>query len=356
MSDHKIDEADVRALLARVTPRGAPRDIVSLGMLKALSVDGNAIRLELQIPGGQRAVPDALDSAIREALASTGCEVTIAAALPAGASNEGDGLLGLAEVGKVLAVSSAKGGVGKSTVATNLACAVAATGLRVGLLDADVYGPSLPIMMGAGGRPHAAGGKRFHPIEAHGVRCISMGFFLDDESPVIWRGPMVSGLVQQFLGDCVWGELDLLVIDLPPGTGDAQLTLAQQVRLDGAVIVTTPQEVAVRDVVRGVAMFRQVHVPLLGVIENMSHFLCPGCGADEDVFGTGGGDAAAAAAGTEVLARIPLESAVREQGDDGTPVVLSRPDSAAGREFAAAASRVVVGLGLGAQAGAAVPS
>ena len=355
MSDHKIDEAEVRALLATVKPPGAPRDIVSLGMLREVAVEGDVVRLQLQIPGGRREVPAPLAEEIRGALSSTGCAVELEVAVPKDAE-AGEGLLGLAEVGKVLAVSSAKGGVGKSTVATNLACAIAATGARVGLLDADVYGPSLPIMMGAEGRPRAAGGKRFFPIEAHGVRCISMGFFLDDESPVIWRGPMVAGLVQQFLGDCVWGELDLLVIDLPPGTGDAQLTLAQQVRLDGAVIVTTPQEVALRDVVRGVAMFRQVHVPLLGVIENMTHFLCPGCGAEEHVFGSGAGDAAAAAAGTEVLARIPLEAAVREQGDDGTPVVLGRPDSGAGTEFTAAASRIVVGLGLGAAAGASVPS
>jgi ATP-binding protein involved in chromosome partitioning len=196
------------------------------------------------------------------------------------------------------------------------------------LLDADVYGPSLPIMMGTDARPHAAGGNRFHPVERHGVRCISMGFFLDDTSPVIWRGPMVAGLVRQFLNDCVWGELDVLVIDLPPGTGDAQLTLAQQVRLDGALVVTTPQEVALRDVVRGVAMFRQVQVPILGVVENMSVFVCPECGEEDEIFGRGGGEIVAKAADAPLLARIPIDVRIREEGDRGTPIVLAAPDTA----------------------------
>jgi ATP-binding protein involved in chromosome partitioning len=351
MTDHKIDEAEVRALLAKVKPRGAPRDIISLGMVAKVEVADEVILVRLRLPGGRREVPPELASGIEAALAGAGLRLDLALDLPTSADPAVDGLVGLADVGKVLAVTSAKGGVGKSTVATNLACAFAKAGLSVGLLDADVYGPSLPIMMGAQERPRAAGGKRFHPINAHGVRGISMGFFLDDESPVIWRGPMVSGLLQQFLGDCVWGGLDLLVIDLPPGTGDAQLTLAQQVSIDGAVLVTTPQEVALRDVVRGAAMFRQLQVPLLGVVENMSHFHCPSCGKDDAVFGSGGGATVAQAAGVEVLAQIPLEMAVREQGDDGTPVVLARPESVAAEVFTRIASRLLVDLGLGASAG-----
>ena len=345
MSDHKIDETEVRALLAGVKPRGAPRDILSLGMVESLSVEGNQVSIALRLPGGRSEVPEELDRAIRGALEPTGAQLQISLAKPASNGGESAGG-GLDKVRKVLAVSSAKGGVGKSTVATNLACAFASAGFRVGLLDADVYGPSLPIMMGLDERPRAAGGKQFHPVEKFGVRCISMGFFLDDDSPVIWRGPMVSGLVQQFLADCVWGELDLLVIDLPPGTGDAQLTLAQQVRLDGAVLVTTPQDVAIRDVVRGVAMFRQVQVPMLGVLENMSFFECGACGETDEVFGSGGGTTVAEAAGTQLLAQIPLEEVVCEQGDAGKPVVLAHPESAAGREFRSVAAKLQTGLAL----------
>ena len=346
MSDHKIDEAEVRALLAGVKPRGAPRDILSLGMVESLGVSGQTVSIALRLPGGRSEVPEELDRAIREALSGLDAEVAVSVAQAAESEKESSGAGGLDNVSKILAVSSAKGGVGKSTIATNLACAFAAEGLRVGLLDADVYGPSLPIMMGLDERPRAAGGKEFHPVEKFGVQCISMGFFLDDDSPVIWRGPMVAGLVQQFLGDCVWGELDVLVIDLPPGTGDAQLTLAQQVRLDGAVIVTTPQDVAIRDVVRGVAMFRQVQVPLLGVVENMSHFECSACGEQDAIFGEGGGASVAQAAGTELLAQIPLEEVVREQGDAGEPVVLAQPESSAGRELLGAAAKLRTGLAL----------
>ena len=346
MSDHKIDETEVRALLAGVKPRGAPRDILSLGMVESIGIEKGRVSISLRLPGGRTEVPAELETAIRGALTQIGAPVDLAVAASADASQaDGDGS-GLKGVGKIIAVSSAKGGVGKSTVATNLACAFAADGLRAGLLDADVYGPSLPIMMGLDERPKAAGGKQFHPVEKFGVRCISMGFFLDDDSPVIWRGPMVAGLVQQFLGDCVWGELDVLVIDLPPGTGDAQLTLAQQVRLDGALIVTTPQDVAIRDVVRGVAMFRQVQVPMLGVLENMSHFHCNDCGHDDAIFGEGGGAAVAKAAGTELLAQIPLEASVREQGDKGEPVVLASPESIAARERRGVARQLRVGLSL----------
>lgn len=352
MSDHKIDEAEVRALLAGVKPRGAPRDILSLGMVESLRTDGGRLGIVLRLPGGRTDVPPELESAIRSALSKVEAPIDLSVAATVEEGPEGTDGAGLTGVRKIIAVSSAKGGVGKSTVATNLACAFAADGLRVGLLDADVYGPSLPIMMGLDERPRAAGGKQFHPVEKFGVRCISMGFFLDDDSPVIWRGPMVAGLVQQFLGDCVWGELDVLVIDLPPGTGDAQLTLAQQVRLDGAVIVTTPQDVAIRDVVRGVAMFRQVQVPMLGVLENMSHFHCKSCGHDDAIFGEGGGASVAEAAGTQLLAQIPLEETVREQGDAGEPVVLAHPESIAARELLGAAQRLRVGLSLNEAPGA----
>ena len=330
MSDDKPTQELVRELLARVKYPGFPRDVVSLGIVADVQIAGSDVAILLRLPGGRTDVPPVLEREIAAALAERGLRARLsvagtaapAAARPGPPSPEGAELPG---VRAVIAVSSAKGGVGKSTVATNLACALSVLGLKVGLLDADVYGPSLPIMMGTDARPHAAGGNRFHPVERYGVRCISMGFFLDETSPVIWRGPMVAGLVRQFLNDCVWGELDVLVIDLPPGTGDAQLTLAQQVKLDGAVIVTTPQEVALRDVVRGVAMFRQLQIPILGVVENMSLFVCPECGDEDEIFGRGGGEMVARASDAPLLARVPLDIRIREEGDRGRPIVLADP-------------------------------
>ena len=330
MSDDKPTQELVRELLARVKYPGFPRDVVSLGIVADVQIAGSDVAILLRLPGGRTDVPPVLEREIAAALAERGLRARLsvagtaapAAARPGPPSAEGAELPG---VRAVIAVSSAKGGVGKSTVATNLACALSVLGLKVGLLDADVYGPSLPIMMGTDARPHAAGGNRFHPVERYGVRCISMGFFLDETSPVIWRGPMVAGLVRQFLNDCVWGELDVLVIDMPPGTGDAQLTLAQQVKLDGAVIVTTPQEVALRDVVRGVAMFRQLQIPILGVVENMSLFVCPECGDEDEIFGRGGGEMVARAADAPLLAQVPLDIRIREEGDRGRPIVLADP-------------------------------
>ncbi len=332
MSDDKPTPELVRELLRGVRYPGFPRDIVALGMVADLRVEGSEVLLRLRLPSGRTDVPPVLESEIASALAPRGlrARIEILAARPAEPAPQAAApadTIELPGVRAVLAVSSAKGGVGKSTVSTNLACAFTALGLRAGLLDADVYGPSLPIMMGTDARPHAAGGNRFHPVERHGVRCISMGFFLDDTSPVIWRGPMVAGLIRQFLNDCVWGDLDVLVIDLPPGTGDAQLTLAQQVHLDGALVVTTPQEVALRDVVRGVAMFRQVQVPIVGVVENMSVFVCPECGEEDEIFGRGGGDMVAKAAEAPLLARIPIDVRIREEGDRGTPIVLAAPET-----------------------------
>jgi ATP-binding protein involved in chromosome partitioning len=351
MSDDKPTQDLVRDLLRRVNYPGFPRDVISLGVVADVQVNGSDVAIALRLPGGRTDVPPVLEHEIAAALAERGlrAQLSVAGAAPAPAAArpgpptaEGAELPG---VRSVLAVSSAKGGVGKSTVATNLACALSTLGLKVGLLDADVYGPSLPIMMGTDARPHAAGGNRFHPVERYGVRCISMGFFLDDSSPVIWRGPMVAGLVRQFLNDCVWGELDVLVIDLPPGTGDAQLTLAQQVKLDGAVIVTTPQEVALRDVVRGVAMFRQLQIPILGVVENMSLFVCPECGDEDEIFGHGAGELVARAADAPLLAQIPLDIRIREEGDRGRPIVLADPATKPAQLYLEVAQALATRLG-----------
>ena len=347
MSDDKPTQELVRELLARVKYPGFPRDVVSLGIVADVQIAGRDVAIALRLPGGRTDVPPVLEREIAAALAERGLRARLSvagAAAPAVAARPGPPTAEGAElpgVRAVIAVSSAKGGVGKSTVATNLACALSVLGLEVGLLDADVYGPSLPIMMGTDARPHAAGGNRFHPVERYGVRCISMGFFLDETSPVIWRGPMVAGLVRQFLNDCVWGELDVLVIDLPPGTGDAQLTITQQAPLSGGVIVTTPQDVALLDVQRGITMFQQVHAPVLGVVENMSFHVCSGCGDRAEIFGHGGGRRLAGELDIPFLGEIPLVRIIRESMDRGAPVVVAEPASPEAEAFLAVARGVL---------------
>jgi ATP-binding protein involved in chromosome partitioning len=240
----------------------------------------------------------------------------------------------LPQVAHVIAVSSGKGGVGKSMVAANLAAGAAAAGLRVGLLDADIYGPNIPLMFGETRRPRVTGpqGKeRIEPLESHGVRLMSLGFLLEKEQPAIMRGPLISSLLKQFLEQVEWGVLDLLVVDMPPGTGDAQLSLVQTIDLDGVVMVTTPQDVATGDVRRGVRMFERVNTRVLGVVENMSGFACPHCHEITDVFGSGGGERLAAELGLPFLGRVPLDAAVAASGDKGTPTVLSAPQSPSGR-------------------------
>jgi len=246
-------------------------------------------------------------------------------------------------VKSVIAVASGKGGVGKSTVAVNLAVALAQTGLTVGLLDADIYGPSLPRMLGLNRKPQTADGKML-PIHAWGIKCMSIGFLVEEETAMVWRGPMVMGALTQMLTQVAWGELDVLVIDMPPGTGDAQLTLAQRASLAGAVIVSTPQDIALIDARRGVKMFEQVRVPVLGVVENMSFFACPHCGERTDIFGHGGAAAEAARIGVPFLGAVPLLLAIRETGDAGTPITAATPESPAAqafRDIAAAVTRTL---------------
>lgn len=242
----------------------------------------------------------------------------------------------------VVAVASGKGGVGKSTVAANLAVALAQMGLKVGLLDADIYGPSMALMFGTGDeRPKAGGPRHLYPIEKCGVRLMSMGFFLDEHTPVIWRGPMVMGAIRQFLKDTLWGTQDFLIVDLPPGTGDAQLTLAQQIALDGALIVTTPQDVSVLDAVRAAKMFHQMHCPLLGIVENMSFFVCPDCGERDEIFGRSGADRMAVDEGTAVLARIPIYPEICESADRGLPITFAQPRHRASQAYAQLASNLL---------------
>jgi ATP-binding protein involved in chromosome partitioning len=263
---------------------------------------------------------------------------------PQGHGAQPAGPAGIPGVGAIIAVASGKGGVGKSTVAINLALALRDLGLKVGVLDADIYGPSLPKLLAIKERPQSAGGTRLKPIVRHGMPVMSIGFLVEEETPMIWRGPMVMSALTQMLREVEWGSLDVLVVDMPPGTGDAQLTMAQQVPLKGAVIVSTPQDMALIDARRGIAMFRRVNVPVLGIVENMSTFICPHCGTRSDIFGHGGARHEAERLGVPFLGEVPLALAIRETSDAGLPVVASEPDGPHAQAFRAIAARVREGL------------
>ena len=251
---------------------------------------------------------------------------------------------GIPGVTAIIAVASGKGGVGKSTTAVNLALGLRDLGLKVGILDADIYGPSMPKLLAIREKPQTVGGNRLRPIERHGMRVMSIGFLIDEETPMIWRGPMVMSALTQMLREVEWGTLDVMVVDMPPGTGDAQLTMAQQVPLKGAVIVSTPQDLALVDARRGIAMFRRVNVPVLGIVENMSTFICPHCGTRSDIFGHGGARAEAERLGVPFLGEVPLDIVIREKSDSGQPVVATMPDSPHAQAYRDIAARVRDGL------------
>jgi ATP-binding protein involved in chromosome partitioning len=261
---------------------------------------------------------------------------------------------GIPGVGAIIAVASGKGGVGKSTTAVNLALGLRDLGLKVGILDADIYGPSMPKLLAIRERPQTVGGTRLKPIERHGMPVMSIGFLIEEETPMIWRGPMVMSALTQMLREVEWGALDVMVVDMPPGTGDAQLTMAQQVPLKGAVVVSTPQDLALVDARRGIAMFRRVNVPVLGIVENMSYFLCPHCGERTDIFGHGGARAEAERLGVPFLGEVPLDMEIREKSDAGQPIVATAPDGPHARAYRDIAARVRDGL-AGAGAGRAAP-
>jgi ATP-binding protein involved in chromosome partitioning len=335
-------QEDMRRALADVKYPGYSRDIVSFGMVKSVSLEGRAARIVLAIgnlqPDMQAKIRDEAESAVR---ALPGIDdVVVEIAVPPQARTAGGVPARQAVPGiqHVVAVASGKGGVGKSTVAVNLALALAQRGLRVGIVDADVYGPNVPRMLGVSRLPPASNG-RITPAEAHGVKVISLAFFTRPGEPVIWRGPMIDKAIRQFFHDVAWGELDIVVVDLPPGTGDASLALVQRLPLDGAIIVSTPQQVALDDALRAVSMFQHMEVPILGLIENMSYFQCPDCGSRHAIFGYGGVERAAKQLEVPLLAQLPLESSVRAAGDEGVPAVLDA-DSEAGYQLRAVAAAI----------------
>ena len=374
----QVTEDQVRAALAEVRDPDHGKDIVSLGRVQGLVLRDGNVGFSIEVEAERGPNLEGLRKEAEDKVMALPGVVSVTAVLtaerpaaspqtqaapqspPAGPGAPGPGTPGpgdrqhaqalLPDVTHIIAVASGKGGVGKSTVATNLALAFAAEGHTTGILDADIYGPSLPRMLGISSRPQSADGKIMEPIEKHGVKAMSIGFLIEEDTPMIWRGPMVMGALEQMMRDVNWGTLDVLVVDMPPGTGDAQLTMAQRVPLAGAVIVSTPQDIALIDARRGLAMFNKVNVPVLGLIENMSTFICPHCGEESHIFGHGGAKDCAAQLGIPFLGEIPLDIEIRETSDGGTPVVTSRPESDHAVRFRAIA-RAVWERAEGARAG-----
>jgi len=317
------------------------RDLVTLNMVKGITIDGADVALTIELTTPACPLKDEIERNARAALAAIGvgeARITWGAMVRRAAPAAGAQLL--EGVKNIIAVASGKGGVGKSTVSANLAVALAQAGASVGLLDADITGPNIPLMMGLEGAPKANADNKIVPLERYGVKVISIAFFVPDGQPIIWRGPLVGGAIQQFLRDVAWGDLDYLVVDLPPGTSDAQLTLAQSVPISGAVLVTTPQQVAIADVQKALAMFARMSVPVIGLVENMGAFACPHCGEATEIFGRGGGERFAREHDIEFLGGIPLDITVRQGGDAGIPVVAQREPGPAALALTALAKTV----------------
>ncbi len=342
MFQTRITEELVKSRLATVKYPGFSRDIVSFGLIKSTEIKGSDVVVQMSIATSDPAVPQAIKTESEEALrAIKGVgKVQVKIDIQAPAQTAGTGASAIPGVKHIIAVASGKGGVGKSTVAANLAVALQRTGAAVGLCDCDLYGPSVPLMFGSRERPMGTEDNRILPIEACDLKLMSMGFLLEDDSPVILRGPMVTRYTQQFLRNVEWGTLDFLVLDLPPGTGDIQLTIVQTVALSGAVIVTTPQEMALIDARKASAMFARVNVPVLGLVENMSYFVCPKDNTRYDIFGTGGGQREAARLRVPLLGQIPIDIATREAGDRGQPIGVQDPRCLVSQEFFGIAKRL----------------
>ena len=371
----KITEERVLEALGRVRDPEQGKDLVSLGMIGGLAIKDGNVGFSIEVTAARGAGAEPLRKAAEQAVFALDGVTSVTAVLTAHRADQGPGGGGSSgpaasqaaaghapaggsapaapkgggadRVGSIVAIASGKGGVGKSTTAANLALALMAEGARTGLLDADIYGPSMPRMMGVRGKPTTADGKVLDPMVGHGVKLMSMGFLVDEETPMIWRGPMVMSALQQLLQDVDWGPLDVMVVDMPPGTGDAQLTLAQTARLAGAVIVSTPQDIALLDARKGLNMFRKVDVPVLGIVENMSYFQCPHCGERSEVFSHGGARREAERLGVDFLGEIPLDIAIRETSDGGRPIVVAEPDGPHATAYRDIAGRILDRLEAG---------
>jgi ATP-binding protein involved in chromosome partitioning len=322
-----LNEQQVQEALRRIVDPNTGKDLLSTRSARNIKLAGADVSLDVELgyPGKSQQEPirRQVIQALKQAGAS-GVTVNVTSKVVAHAVQRGVKLI--PGIKNIIAVASGKGGVGKSTTAVNLALALAAEGASVGMLDADIYGPSQPMMLGIGGRPESKDGKRLEPMEGHGLQAISIGFLIDIDTPMVWRGPMVTQALEQLLKDTNWRELDYLVVDLPPGTGDIQLTLAQKVPVTGAIIVTTPQDIALIDARKGLKMFEKVGIPILGIVENMSYHRCEKCGHESHIFGSGGAAKMGKDYGTELLGQLPLDESIQQQADSGRPTVVSDPD------------------------------
>ena len=340
-------DSDLKTVVNAVAVPGLPHTIGDVGRVIRAEISDDKAEIEISLGYPAQGQLPEIEAAVRAALEASGgpANVDLKIATKINSHSVQKNLKPLAGVKNIIAIASGKGGVGKSTTSVNLALALSGDGAKAGILDADIYGPSQQLMLGVTGeRPNSDDGESMYPIEAHGLQVMSMGFLIDPDQPMVWRGPMVTSALNQLLQQTNWDDLDYLIVDMPPGTGDVQLTLSQQVPVSGAVIVTTPQDIALLDARRGLQMFRKVAVPVLGVIENMSTHVCSSCGHEEAIFGTGGGQSMADDFDIELLGQLPLDASIREQTDSGTPTVVSAPDSPQADAYRSAARRMAARL------------
>ena len=338
-------DSDLKEALASILVPGIDKPISEVGRVLRAELSGSTAKIELQLGFPAQGILAELEEAISERISAEKLDLSVVSKITAHGVQRS--LKPLANVKNIIAIASGKGGVGKSTTAVNLALALAADGASVGVLDADIYGPSQPLMLGlAGERPTSTDGKSMQPLTAHGIQVMSIGFLIDPDQPMVWRGPMVTSALNQLLNQTLWQDLDYLIVDMPPGTGDIQLTLSQQVPVSGAVIVTTPQDIALLDARKGLQMFRKVSVPILGIVENMSTHICSECGHEEAIFGSGGGEGMAADFDVELIGSLPLDLSIREQTDSGKPTVIADPDGPNAQAYRQTARRMAALLAI----------